>query len=98
MKNAICLFYSKELKHDCVSEYRFLQTRRFRFDYCLPSIMVAIEIEGGVFTNGRHTRGVGFMNDMEKYNLATSMGWRIFRTVPGREASVVPLILELLKI
>jgi hypothetical protein len=44
--------------------------------------MIAIEIEGGIYTNGRHTRGKGFANDMEKYNEATAMGWHIFRVTP----------------
>jgi len=41
--------------------------------------MIAVEIEGGVWTGGRHTRGAGFRQDMEKYNEATAMGWRVFR-------------------
>lgn len=45
--------------------------------------MVALEVEGGVFTGGRHTRGGGFVGDMEKYNTATIMGWRILRVQPS---------------
>lgn len=46
--------------------------------------MIAIEVEGGAFTRGRHTRGAGFIGDMEKYNAATSMGWRVFRVTPSQ--------------
>lgn len=66
-----------------VPEYKFHSTRKWRFDFCWPDKMIALEVEGGVFTGGRHTRGVGFINDMEKYNTAALMGWRIIRTVPN---------------
>ena len=39
---------------------------------------VAVELEGGTYTRGRHTRGVGFAKDCEKRNFATSMGWKVF--------------------
>jgi hypothetical protein len=53
--------------------------RRFRFDFAWPSEGIALEIEGGSFNRGRHTRGVGFHNDCEKYNEAVLCGWRIIR-------------------
>jgi very-short-patch-repair endonuclease len=59
-------------------EYRFCK-RRFKFDFALLKYKIAIEIEGGVYTKGRHVRPIGFINDCEKYNLATKFGWRIFR-------------------
>lgn len=65
-----------------VPEYRFAPPRRWRFDYAWPAHKVALEVEGGVWTGGRHTRAVGFMKDMEKYNEAACLGWRIVRVVP----------------
>lgn len=65
-----------------VREYRFHPTRRWRFDYCCPEHMIAVEVEGGVFTRGRHTRPLGFLGDITKYNTATLMGWRLFRVTP----------------
>jgi very-short-patch-repair endonuclease len=53
--------------------------RRWRFDYAIPDIKVAIEIEGGIWRYGRHNHPVGFSKDCEKYNTATLMGWTIFR-------------------
>jgi len=41
--------------------------------------MVAVEVEGGTWSGGRHTTGVGFRNDCEKYNAATALGWRVYR-------------------
>jgi very-short-patch-repair endonuclease len=60
-------------------EFYFNPNRRWRFDFAHVETRVAIEIEGGVFTQGRHTRGSGFEDDCEKYNCATAMGWRVFR-------------------
>lgn len=65
-----------------IKEYKFHDKRKWRFDYAWPAQRVALEVEGGAFTGGRHTRGKGFVNDMEKYNTATSEGWRIIRTTP----------------
>ncbi len=61
------------------AEYKFLKNRRFRFDFAWPDRMIAVEIEGGVFSGGRHTRGAGYTRDLEKYNLATLHGWLVFR-------------------
>ena len=63
-------------------EHLFCDGRRWRFDYALPTLKIAIEIEGGVFTNGRHTRGKGYLNDMEKYNMAAELGWTLLRYTP----------------
>lgn len=63
-------------------EYRFDSKRRWRMDWAWPKHLVALEIEGGVFTRGRHTRPMGFLKDMEKYNRAVELGYRIFRCTP----------------
>lgn len=66
----------------CVKEYQFHPKRKWRFDYAIPEHKIALEVEGGVWTYGRHTRPQGFLGDIEKYNTATLMGWRVFRTTP----------------
>ena len=60
-------------------EYRFAPPRRWRFDFALTDYKIAIELEGGAFTGGRHTRGKGYANDCEKYNTAQVMGWIVLR-------------------
>lgn len=87
----------KELKLKVEREYMFHPTRKWKFDFCIPSLMIAIEIEGAVWTQGRHTRGAGFIADMEKYNTATAMGWRIFRIVPGDYGKALRFIEQLIK-
>jgi hypothetical protein len=73
-----------------VCEHRFHPTRKWRFDYAWPEHLIAVEVEGGVFIQGRHSRGVGMLADMEKYNCAAVAGWRILRYTPKtlRQATV----------
>jgi very-short-patch-repair endonuclease len=65
-------------------EYRFHPKRRWRFDFAWPTQKIAVEIEGGVWSYGRHTRGSGFLADMDKYNMAGALGWRVFRFTPDQ--------------
>ncbi len=62
-----------------VRQYRFHHTRRWRFDFCWPEHMLAVELQGGVYTQGRHTRGAGYAADCEKANAAVMLGWRLLR-------------------
>lgn len=76
-------------------EYRFAPPRKWRADYYWPRSPriiestsargwepLVLEIEGGVFTNGRHTRGAGFLKDCEKYNTLAAMGIHLIRLTP----------------
>ena len=65
-----------------VPEYRFAPPRKWRFDYAWIPEKIALEVEGGAWTQGRHFRGAGVLTDMEKYNTAASRGWRLLRTTP----------------
>lgn len=62
-----------------VREHRFHAERMWRFDFAWPVRKLAVEIEGGVWTGGRHTRGKGYVADLEKYNTAALHGWRVLR-------------------
>lgn len=66
------------------TEYRFHETRMWRADLCWPNDWprLIVEIEGGAWIQGRHTRGAGFVGDMEKYNEAAIMGYRLLRFTP----------------
>jgi hypothetical protein len=71
-----------DLPYPVYSEYRFTYKRKFRFDYFISldnNKGLAIEYEGGVYTNGRHVRPIGFINDCYKYNMAVSMGIPVLR-------------------
>lgn len=70
------------LGSDWQAEVRFDCVRRWRFDYASQARRIAIEIEGGVYSRGRHTRPKGFLGDIDKYNAATLQGWRVLRCTP----------------
>lgn len=61
------------------SEYRFSNERMWRFDFAYPESKLAIEIEGGIWSGGRHTNPKGFEDDCEKYNTAALLGWYVLR-------------------
>jgi hypothetical protein len=63
-------------------EYKFHHTRKWRFDFAFVEKKLAVEIEGGIYISGRHTRCTGFMKDLEKYNAAALLGWRLLRYTP----------------
>lgn len=67
-----------------VAEYKFHETRKWRFDYAWPEHKIALEVEGGIWTGGRHTRAAGFLKDCEKYNAAAVDGWRVLKTTPNQ--------------
>lgn len=60
-------------------EYRFCPDRRWRADFVFETEQIIVEIEGGTWSNGRHSRGAGMETDMKKYNRATIMGYRVLR-------------------
>ncbi len=60
-------------------EYRFHPKRRWRADFAHLESRVLIEIEGGVWTRGRHVTPRGFQSDAEKYLTATLNGWSVLR-------------------
>ena len=56
--------------------------RKHRFDFAFPQFKVAVEIEGNAWNvkgGGKHMQD----RDLEKYNLAAILGWRIIRFSPN---------------
>jgi len=66
-----------------VREHKFHSVRRWRFDLAFLENKLAIEIEGGVWIRGRHTRGSGFISDIDKYNNAVLLSWKVLRFTPN---------------
>lgn len=58
-------------------EFRFHTTRKWRFDLCWKDQKLAVEIMGGIWNRGAHTRGAHYLSDCEKMNTATLMGYRV---------------------
>lgn len=63
------------------------RTRMWRFDRAFPQYMLAVEIEGLVMkrvgklvvVGGRHGSMKGIIGDMDKYNAALFLGWKVLR-------------------
>jgi very-short-patch-repair endonuclease len=86
MKQPAHILFEKhlaELGFHFERECRFHATRKWRLDYVLNahygSYDIAVEIEGAIWSRGRHTRGKGYQADLDKYNAATMMGYRVLR-------------------
>jgi len=72
-------------------EYVFSPPRKWRFDFAWPDRKVALEIEGGSWSEGRHNRGAGFELDCRKYNRAAVMGWCVLRVTASMIKSLEAL-------
>lgn len=60
---------------DLEAEVRIIPNRRFRHDYIHKKSKVAIEINGGTYIRGRHTRGKALENEYTKVMLAAKQGY-----------------------
>ena len=73
-------------------EFIFHPTRKWRFDWAWPVQKIALEIEGGVYSQGRHVRGKGYENDVRKYNQALLLGWKVLRATTGMAPEIRDLL------
>jgi very-short-patch-repair endonuclease len=54
--------------------------RRFKADFLCPNLKMIVEVNGGQYIGGRHTRGgKGYETDLEKVNLAQMHGYKIIQ-------------------
>lgn len=86
-----------------VEEFQFDKHlgRKHRFDFAFVGYNVAIELEGNAWRvpgGGKHMQD----RDLEKYNIAASLGWRLFRFSPSMlnsdPAKCVDMVLKALGI
>lgn len=80
-----CQVIKSQIGLEPVKEHRFHPVRRWRFDYAFPEQKVAIEINGGIWKAGRHNRGQGYINDLEKLNNAAALGWLVLQFTPQQQ-------------
>ena len=71
-------------------EFKFHPVRKWRFDFILAK-GIAVEVEGGIYIDGRHSRGAGMETDMYKYNEALLLGYRVLRFSTGMVKSGVAI-------
>ncbi len=63
-------------------EYRFNLKRRWKFDWAVPEIKCAIELDGGLFIKGAHVNPASIRDNYIKSNDAAKRGWRVWRYLP----------------
>lgn len=79
LEERLATWMDRELLPVAVREFRFDPNRMWRFDFAWPARGLAVEIEGGVFIRGGHSRGADYTKDCEKYNAAAMAGWVVLR-------------------
>lgn len=60
-----------------VMQHRFHPDRKWRFDFCWPAVLIAVEIQGGSFIRGGHNLPIQQQKDYEKQRAAIKLGWRV---------------------
>lgn len=62
-------------------EYKFARSigRKWRFDFAFEDIKLAIEIQGGTWKYGAHSRPRQYTKDCDKANYAIELGWFVLR-------------------
>ena len=65
------------------AELKFHPKRKWKFDFSWSKQKVAVEIHGGVWSNGHHVRGQGFIDDREKVRAAQELGWIVLEYATG---------------
>lgn len=69
------------------AEVRFANPRRWRLDFGWTKPgknghKIALEVQGGIWTSGRHSRGSGLLKEYKKMNAAARLGWRVCYCTP----------------
>ena len=77
--------------------YKFHPTRKLELDFAWPDLMLAVEVQGGTYSGGKHARGVGYTNDCRKMGEAMALGWVIYwcDTVLVRNGEAIQVIEKL---
>ena len=79
VEKALWVLHHEKKIPQYVREYVFHPKRKFRFDWAIPDLKIAIEYEGLMSEKSGHTTVTGYTKDCEKYNLAALMGWKVLR-------------------
>ena len=90
-EETLALHLKLEGMPDPEREYKFHPERCWRFDFAYPAIKLAIEVDGGVYKSGRHTRGKGWEEDAIKLAEAVILGWTVLRFSTGQVKSGIAI-------
>lgn len=79
-------------------EYKFHPERNWRFDHVFEGWLV-LEVQGGLFVEGRHSQGAALLKEHEKLNEAVVHGYSVLFCTPDDVTSgaIFPIIARALK-
>lgn len=68
-----------------VTQYKFLEGRRYSFDIAFPDCLLAVEVDGGTHMKqkGGHNSGAGYESDRLKDQEALLLDWVVYRVTPN---------------
>lgn len=61
--------------------------RKWRADFAWPDYKLLLEVQGAVFTGGRHTRGAGYSAECERRAAAVGLGYAIIEATTAQVRS-----------
>lgn len=101
LESTLALHIRADKLPEPIRELSFAKPRKWRFDFSWPHLMLAVEVEGGTWSGGRHTTGKGFEQDCEKYNQAVLLGWSVLRftgsqVLSGHAINIIKHAMEVL--
>lgn len=72
----------KSLDLKLIHHHKFMDSRKFEFDFAFPDLKLAIEVQGGIWITSGHTKGKGIKQDHDKNQNACALGWQILYCCP----------------
>lgn len=66
-------------------EYPFAKEamgRKWRLDFVFLEAKLGVEVQGGLFSGGRHVRGAALVGEHEKLNALAELGYRVIFVQP----------------
>ena len=82
-------------------QYKFHEDRQWKADFAWTEhqYRIILEVDGGVFSGGRHTRGAEYTKDRKRDNEATLRGWTVYRVTTGMvtDGTALQLLEEIFK-
>jgi len=56
--------------------------RQYHADFAFLDERLIVEVNGGAWIGGRHVRGAGYEDDLERNAIAVTLGWRVLCVTP----------------
>ena len=81
-RETVTAFFATYQIHTPSFEYKFCDSRKWRFDLVWLDSLVALEVQGGIYSQGAHVRGAHMEREWCKLNCAATLGYRILFCSP----------------